>query len=382
MKVRGGDERKLVHGTSLLGIRTNDVRSFVDRLAEGCRAQRVTLGGSPSRVPSAGEKGLHGGDDEEGGNALEERDDTGAGPHIGEGDGLEYQSEGPSTPRRSTGSQGVGGRDESRPRSHSFRTWMDGADPTPRLAPEDVTTGEKEGRGSQEGTTVASSRVDPPSEEGGATQGNSRSGRPQPTRVVVTGPTETGENNEVVVKRLSPARAGRFQGSLNENPTWVRRERQPGMGWGVRAVDNIPHGTVIGTYEGRVLRGMDELTATLVANPSNRVMQIGYGRNPVYIDARGYRSIAASVNHGCNRTDRCPGNVFHVLDDRNRRLVELVTNKAVPVHDWILLDYGIEFDPLAPTRDRSLDWYRGYVCHVCHPPADDFEVDAGPGGNA
>jgi hypothetical protein len=154
------------------------------------------------------------------------------------------------------------------------------------------------------------------------------------------------------------------------------------MGWGVRAVDNIPHGTVIGTYEGRVLRGMDELTATLVANPSNRVMQIGYGRNPVYIDARGYRSIAASVNHGCNRTDRCPGNVFHVLDDRNRRLVELVTNKAVPIHDWILLDYGIEFDPLASTRDRSLDWYRGYVCHVCHPPADDFEVDAGSGGNA
>ena len=153
--------------------------------------------------------------------------------------------------------------------------------------------------------------------------------------------------------------------NLNESPELVRREVQALMGMGLKAIMNVEFGTPVAVYHGIVLRGEAEMQAHIVRYPSDKVMQIAGGRVKVYIDANNGTSLAGSANHACGATVHCPANVTVVHDDGNRELIELVSTRFIAAGEWILYDYGIEYDDAIDCTNRKLDYIRDYVCPVC-----------------
>ena len=156
-----------------------------------------------------------------------------------------------------------------------------------------------------------------------------------------------------------------FVGDLNESPELVRREPQPFMGMGLRAIQDIETGTQVAVYHGIVLRGEKEMQEYVARHPSDKVMQVSGGRLKVYVDANVTTSLGGSANHACGATSDCPANVTIVHDDVDRELIVLVSTRLIASGDWIYFDYGIEYDDVRDANNRALDYIRDYVCPVC-----------------
>ena len=164
------------------------------------------------------------------------------------------------------------------------------------------------------------------------------------------------------MSRSHLARECHYRYNYNETPKWVTRQRQAGMGWGVRALRHIPVGTQTCKYGGTLI--YDQL---LINPDSRKLMQIRYGMQPVWIDATGDKSFGGSVNYGCGITADCPSNVEYVLDDENPLECWLVATRDILKGEFLFFDYGYRYDEEVDGNDPAMCWMKGLSCEVCYP---------------
>lgn len=161
-----------------------------------------------------------------------------------------------------------------------------------------------------------------------------------------------------------------FKGSYCENNKYVQKRRQKGMGYGLIAICDIPHGAEVAEYGGdgaTIYRSDEELHEAMARSPSTKVMQICSGVNKVYIDAKHGCSLGSFANHGCGVTEHCAANVTHVFDDENKEKVWLCATRLIKKGEWIFFDYGYRYDEEVDGNDTNMCWMKGLKCSVCNP---------------
>lgn len=171
--------------------------------------------------------------------------------------------------------------------------------------------------------------------------------------------------------RFHLRRACYHRNSYDESPRYVGRRRQPGMGWGVRALRFIPAGTQCCKYGGKLICGYGELATHQAEHfDSDKLMQIRYGSRwttPVWVDATGDSSLGGYVNYGCGHKVDCAANVEHVFDDENRLDCWLVASRDILKGEFLFFDYGYHYDEERDGNDPTMGWMKGMRCPVCYP---------------